>query len=145
MPAQTIAATGPATAARFTGKYISLVTFKRDGTPVATPVWFVVDGERLLAITDAHSGKIKRIRREPDVTVAPCKPDGRVTGAAVPARATILPASDLERAQELIARKYRLDRVLILPVYNLAQRIRGNRRSGEVAALAITPAEPGSP
>lgn len=145
MSSRAIAPAGPATAARFTGKYINLVSFKRDGTPVATPVWFVVDGERLLAITDARSGKLKRIRRNPNVTVGPCRPNGRLTSAPIPARATILPRDDLERAQTLIARKYRLDRVLILPVYNLIQRIRGRRASGEGAALAITPTAPPSP
>jgi PPOX class probable F420-dependent enzyme len=145
MTARTTAAPAPATAARLSGTYISLVSFRRDGTPVATPVWFVVDGERLLAITDAHSAKVKRIRRNPDVTVAPCKPDGRVTGASVAARATILPLRDLERAQMLIARKYRVDRVLILPVYNVVQRLRGRRPSGEAVALAITPTAPAGP
>ena len=38
-----------------------------------------------------------------------------------------------------MARKYRVDRVLILPVYNLVQRLRGKRPSGEGVVLAITP------
>jgi uncharacterized protein len=143
MSTQTIDRVGPALAARIPGKYFSLVTFKRDGTPVATPMWFVVDGDRLVAITDAHSGKVKRIRRNPEVTVAACRGDGRVTGEPFAARAQILPPSDLEAAQKLIARKYRLDRVLILPVYKLVQRIRGRRQSGEAAVLAITPADLG--
>lgn len=132
----------PAAAARVLGKYVSLVSFKRDGTLVATPVWFVVEGDRLLVITDAHSGKVKRIRRNPEVTVATCRPDGRVTGQPVRARAQILPPEELEQAQELVARKYRLDRILILPIYNLVQRIHGRRRSGDVAVLAITPTDP---
>ena len=50
---------------RFHGKYLSLTSFKRDGTGVATPVWFVADGERLLITTDAQSFKVRRIRRNP--------------------------------------------------------------------------------
>ena len=141
MSTRTIEQLGPAPAARIPGKYVSLVSFKRDGTPVATPVWFVVDGDRLLVITDAQSGKVKRIRRNPQVTVAACRADGRVIGERLPARAEILPARDLEQAKKLVARKYRLDRVLILPVYNLVQRLHGRRLSGEVAVLAITPAD----
>jgi hypothetical protein len=60
----------PRVGARFHGKYLSLTSFKRDGTGVATPVWFVADGERLLISTDAQSFKVKRIRRNPRVTVA---------------------------------------------------------------------------
>ena len=143
MSTQTIERVAPPLAARFPGKYASLVSFKRDGTPVATPLWFVVDGDRLLAITDAHSAKVKRIRRNPEVVVAPCKPDGRVTGEPVAARAQILPSSEVERTQQLMAHKYRVDRVLILPVYNLVQRLRGKRPSGEGAVLAITPTDLG--
>jgi uncharacterized protein len=141
MSTQTIDRVGPPLAARIPGKYVSLVSFKRDGTPVATPMWFVVDGDRLLAITDAHSAKVKRIRRNPEVTVAACGPNGRATGEPLAARAEVLPPADLERAEKLVARKYRLDRVLILPVYKLIQRIRGKRHSGEGTVLAITPTD----
>jgi PPOX class probable F420-dependent enzyme len=129
--------------ARIPGKYVSLVSFKRDGTPVATPMWFVVDGERLLAITDAHSAKVKRVRRNPEVTVAACGAGGQVTGEPFAARAELLPPNDLEHVQQLIARKYRVDRALILPLYNLVQRLRGKRRSGEAAVLAVTLADLG--
>jgi len=37
------------------GRYLSLTSFRHDGTGVATPVWFVEDGERLLVETDAAS------------------------------------------------------------------------------------------
>jgi PPOX class probable F420-dependent enzyme len=139
MSTQTIERGGAVLDARFPGKYISLVTFKRDGTPVATPMWFVVDGARLLVITDAHSAKVKRIRRNPEVTVAVCRPSGRPTGEPLAAEAEILPVSEHDRAQELLKRKYRRDFILILPVYNLIQRLRGRRQSGEIAVLAIAP------
>lgn len=144
MSSQTIERVVPPPAARFSGKYVRLVSFKRDGTPVATPLWFVADGDRLLAITDARSAKVKRIRRRPEVTVAPCRASGRPTGEPIAARAEILPPSEVEPAQRLMARKYRLDRVLILPVYHLVQRLRGKRPSGEGVVLAITPTDRGS-
>lgn len=106
MSTQTLERAGPALAARIPGKYVSLVSFKRDGTPVATPMWFFVDGDRLVAMTDAHSPEVKRIRRNPQLTVAACRANGRVTGELFAARAQILSPSDLEDAQKLIARKY---------------------------------------
>ena len=75
------------------------------------------------------------------MTVAACRPNGRVTGVPVAAEAKILPPGEHERAHKLLKRKYRLDFMLILPVYNLVQRIRGRRQSGEIAVLAITPAD----
>ena len=136
---RTIDRDAPSLAARIPGKYVSLVSFKRDGTPVATPLWFVADGDRLLAMTGARSAKVKRIRRNPEVTVAPCKASGRVTGEPIAARAEILEPGELEPAQRLMARKYRVDRIVILPVYNLVQRLRGRRPSRDGVVLAITP------
>jgi hypothetical protein len=56
--------------AAFPGKYLSLTSFRRDGTGVATPVWFVEADGRLLVETDAGSYdagsyKVRRIRRDP--------------------------------------------------------------------------------
>ena len=143
MSTHTIERVAPPLAARFAGKYLTLVSFKRDGTPVATPLWFVLDDDRLLAMTDAHSAKVKRIRRNPEVAVAPCKASGRLTGEPIAARAEILPPEEIEPAQRLMARKYRVDRVLVLPVYNLVQRLRGKRLSREGVVLAITPTDLG--
>ncbi|NBY56957.1 MAG: hypothetical protein EBQ57_01230 [Actinobacteria bacterium] len=43
-------------------KYVSLVTFRRDGRAVATPVWFAAVGEEFGVITETNVGKVKRIR-----------------------------------------------------------------------------------
>src|SRR5258708_2439634 len=60
-------------------RYISLTTFRRDGRAVPTVVWFAHDGERILVWTGANSGKVKRIKNNPRVTVAPCDRTGKVT------------------------------------------------------------------
>jgi PPOX class probable F420-dependent enzyme len=134
----------PELGARFPGKYLSVTSFKRDGTPVATPVWFVIDNGRVLIYTGPDSFKAKRIRRNPSVTIAPCTPKGRLRGDPVPARAEFLPAGDTDRVMRLIARKYRFDRVVLLPFYNLVQRLRGIRTGGPIVTLAITPISGGS-
>jgi uncharacterized protein len=123
----------------FVGKYISLTTFKRDGAPVATPVWFVRDDGRLLVMTDAESFKVKRIRRNPAVTIARCSGSGRLQGEPVAAYAEILPATELPRAERLMKRKYRLDRIVILPIYRAVTWLRGARGSGTSTVIAITP------
>ena len=125
--------------ARFRGKYVSLVSFKRDGTGVATPVWFVAEDGRLLVQTGADSFKVRRIRRNPHVTVAPCSASGRTRGPAVTATAEILPDGELDHVRSAVGRKYRIDRILILPIYSAVQRLRGRRTSGTEVGLAITP------
>ena len=125
--------------ARFPGKYLSLISFRRDGTGVATPVWFVIENARLLIQTDPQSFKAKRIRRNPAVMIAPCTASGRLRSEPVPARAELLPESELDHVGRLMARKYRVDRVLILPLYRAIQRLRGASAGAAGVALAITP------
>jgi len=123
----------------FPGKYLSLTSFKRDGTGVATPVWFVIENGRLLIHTDPESGKAKRIRRNPLVMIAPCTAGGRLRGDPVRATAEFFPTVETDRVMRLLARKYRVDRVLLLPIYRVVQRLRGARTGGASVALAITP------
>jgi uncharacterized protein len=132
---------GPDLEARFPGKYLSVTSFKRDGTPVATPVWFVIEDGRLLIYTDPESFKAKRIRRNPSVKVAPCNATGRLRGDPAPATAEFLPDDQKDHVMRLMARKYRVDKILKLPFYNLVQRLRGKPTSGPIVALAITPSE----
>jgi uncharacterized protein len=114
--------------AQITGKYLSVTSFKRDGSPIATPVWFVGENGHLLVETDADSGKAKRIRHDARVTVAPCSASGKLKGEPVEAHAAFLPESERPRVETLMGRKYRVDRVLVLPVYRLAQRLLGKQK-----------------
>jgi uncharacterized protein len=127
-------------APQFTGKYLSLESFKRDGTGVATPLWFVTDDGKILAITDDGSYKVCRIRQNPAVTVAECTAAGHLRSSRVPAHAQVLPVSELPRVQQLMARKYRIDRIIVLPAYRAVKAIAHGRRShAESVVLMITP------
>ena len=89
-------------------RYISITSFRRDGTPVATPVWVVAAAGRLYVWTGSGTGKAKRIRNNPDVTLAACTARGAVTGPAVRARAVIVPADQRPDIWKLLLAKYRL-------------------------------------
>jgi hypothetical protein len=68
----------------FRGRYLSVTTFRRDGSGVATPVWFASDARRPFALTDLHSAKVGRIRRNPRVLVESCRVDGKLPSEPVP-------------------------------------------------------------
>jgi PPOX class probable F420-dependent enzyme len=91
-------------------KYISLVTFKKDGTAVPTPVWFAERDGKLYVMTRNDMWKYKRIRNKPEVRVAACNFRGKVTGPEVSGRARILPREEWKATHELIKRKYWLAR-----------------------------------
>ncbi|GGW14383.1 PPOX class F420-dependent oxidoreductase [Streptomyces capoamus] len=88
------------------GKYLLVTSYRKNGTPVATPVWVVRDGAALGVWTVADSWKVKRIRRRPDVLVGPCDVRGNPTGDQLPATAEITDAATTARYRKLIARKY---------------------------------------
>ena len=92
-------------------KYISLGTFRKSGVKIATPVWFGEDGDKLYVMTLSKMGKTKRIRNNPQVTVAPCTMRGKMTGPEVAALARILPQEEQAHARLTINRKYLLARL----------------------------------
>ncbi|PWU44623.1 PPOX class F420-dependent oxidoreductase [Micromonospora globispora] len=89
-------------------KYVLLTTFRKDGRAVPTPVWAVREGDALAVWTVSDSGKVKRIRRDGRVTVAPCDVRGRPRGGAVPGHATISDPAGTRRIRDLLKQKYRL-------------------------------------
>ena len=93
-------------AALAAARYVALVSFRRDGTPVSTPIWVCGYGSGLAVWTVRSSFKVKRIGRNPAVTVAPCTFRGEVTGPAVPGRATIMSDDETAKLRKVLARKY---------------------------------------
>jgi uncharacterized protein len=94
-------------------RYVSLTTFRRDGTPVATPVWHVVDGDELVVISDVDAGKVKRIRNSGRVVVTVCDVRGRIKPGAATADGTarLLDESRTAAGRKLLARKYLMSRI----------------------------------
>jgi PPOX class probable F420-dependent enzyme len=90
-------------------RHISLTTFKRDGSTASTPVWVVSDDDRrLLVWSGADTWKVKRIRRDPRVRVAPSDARGRVRGEAVDGTARLLGPDAGAVVQPLLRAKYGL-------------------------------------
>ncbi len=90
------------------GKYVLVTSYRKDGTAVPTPVWAARDGDSLVVWTVTDSYKVRRIRRNPQVTVAPCTVRGKPTGEAVPARAEILDEAGTAHVRRVIGRRYGL-------------------------------------
>lgn len=88
------------------GKYLLITSYRKNGSPVPTPVWVVRDGDTLGVWTVADSWKVKRIRARADILVGPCDLRGNPTGDPVPATAEICDAETAARYRGLIARKY---------------------------------------
>jgi uncharacterized protein len=117
------------------GKYVLLTTYRKDGTPVPTPVWVVRYEDGQIAVwTATATAKVKRIRRNRDVTVASCTFRGRPTGEPVAARAEILDTEGTQRVRDLIKKKFWLTGPLTV---NLSLRRRGPEGS---VGIRIAPA-----
>jgi uncharacterized protein len=89
-------------------KYLSLETYKKSGESVRTPVWFAPDSaaSKLYIYTIGDTGKVKRIRNNPRVRIAPCDMRGKVLGEWVDARAEIVTGEEAGRGMHLLNKKY---------------------------------------
>ncbi|MEU9700332.1 PPOX class F420-dependent oxidoreductase [Streptomyces sp. NPDC014870] len=90
------------------GRYVSLTTFRRDGTGVATPVWYAVDGDELFAYSRSDAWKVKRLRNDPRAVVAVCDVRGNVADDAVRVEGVgrLLEGEEMRRVRKLLSRKY---------------------------------------
>jgi hypothetical protein len=104
--------------------FINLETFRRNGQGVRTPVWFVEDGGALFIRTGASSGKVKRIRNNPEVQLAPCKADGTAIGEWVVAEGREMNNPETnQRVDFLLGKKYGVQKTL----FAWMSRLRGDQ------------------
>jgi PPOX class probable F420-dependent enzyme len=94
------------------GKHSLLVTFRRDGRGVPTPVWAAPAGGHLYVRTVRRSGKVGRLRRDPRVLVAPCTARGKPLGAPFEASARVLGPDDEHVAERALRDAYGVGRAL---------------------------------
>ena len=95
-------------------KYLNLETFRKSGEGVRTPIWFAADSAvplspgaaKLYVYTIGDTGKVKRIRNNSRVKIAPCDARGNVLGQWVDARAEIVTGAEAARGMELLNKKY---------------------------------------
>jgi PPOX class probable F420-dependent enzyme len=104
---------------RFSGqKTILLTTYRRNGTPVGTPVSIVVEGNRAFMRSYDKAWKVKRMRRNPEVEFAPSTARGKITGPAVRARVRFLSGDEAHHAAEVLAHKYPVLHGVLVPLFH---------------------------
>ena len=90
-------------------KYVLISTFRKNGDAVSSPVWIVAlaDGSAGFT-TEETSGKVKRIRNNPQVTLQPCSMKGtpKVGSAIVAASAEVVVGVDAQPIRDAIHSKY---------------------------------------
>jgi len=99
-----------------------LTTYRRNGDPVGTPVSIVVEGDHAYFRTWTTSGKMKRIRNNPEVEVAPSTALGKPTGPAIRGRVRVLKGDEATHAARLLSRKHPVMQRFLVP---MAHRLRG--------------------
>jgi len=87
--------------------YINLATFRRNGETVETPVWFAARDGKLYVFTESRAGKVKRLRNDARVRIAPCGVRGKLKGAWIEGTARRIDDPELVRgAYEALSGKY---------------------------------------
>lgn len=87
-------------------KYLNLETYRKNGTSVATPMWFAEHHGTLYVYSRADAGKVKRIRQNSTVRVVPCTAGGTPTGDWVGGTARMLDEPDATLGHQLLTAKY---------------------------------------
>lgn len=118
-------------------RFVLLTTYRRNGEPVATPVWVLPDAGAAIVTTPEGAGKLKRLRQDPRVTVQPCDRRGNVDAGApvVEGRAEIITDSAASEAvNRRLARKYGIEFHIFMAIEWVVRRGNSNR-----VVVRITP------
>lgn len=109
--------------------YLNMESYRKSGEAIRTPLWFAQDGEVLYFYTVAHSFKVKRLKNNPRIRIAPCDMRGNLKGDWVDATARLLDTAEAKQADNLLNQKYGWQKRLL----NFFAKLRGHQR----AAFAI--------
>ena len=131
------AATAAALAPFVRQKTVALTTYRRDGTPVATPVSIAVDGDRAFVRSFEKAGKTRRLRNNPAAEVAPSTARGKPTGPPIRAELRRLDGAEYRHAARLLVRKHPLLHGILVP---LTHRV-GRAKTGRTVHFALTPVQ----
>jgi PPOX class probable F420-dependent enzyme len=86
--------------------YINLETYRKSGSSVITPVWFVIEDKNFFVITKSGTGKIKRLRNNPNIRISPCDFKGKVKGKWLNGIATLKTPDEYPQIIKLRNKKY---------------------------------------
>ena len=88
-------------------KYLNLETYRKDQTPVQTPVWFVIENDQIYITTKETTGKVKRLRNNQNGRIAVCSMKGDIKGIWINVGLErINEDSDVEKIVKLRKKKY---------------------------------------
>lgn len=98
-------------------RYVSFTTYKKDGNPVALPVWIVqLDDGKYAFTTELDSYKVRRVRRNPNSSIRPCSMRGSVDDNAPTLQVNSQVSTDkkvLAEVERKLREKYGIQFVLL--------------------------------
>ena len=112
-----------------------VVAYRKDGTPVGTPVSIAVDGDHAYVRSFEKAFKTRRVRNNPEVEFAPSNARGRPTGPASRGRLEPVEGEQYRRAARLLAAKHPLLHGVLVPFGHRAMR----SRTGRTVHFVLTP------
>jgi PPOX class probable F420-dependent enzyme len=120
-------------------KYVSFVTYKKDGTPVATPVWIVPFDGGYAFTTEPDAYKVRRIRHDARATLTVCNMSGKISEGAIThiGSAVVLGDDDAKKVTKLIEKKYSIGTKL-LGVMSLVKKLLGKGTTAGDGAIKVT-------
>ncbi|NTV62824.1 MAG: PPOX class F420-dependent oxidoreductase [Oscillochloris sp.] len=106
-------------------QYANLFTYRKNGQAVKTPIWFALKEGKVYIMTDAGSGKIKRIRNNSRVLLGPSDARGTPRGETVDGVARLLDPSEIAPAKAALDAKYGL----VKAIFDFFITLRGTERA----------------
>ena len=117
--------------------YVNLATYRKDGREVRTPVWLTGDNGEYYVFSESKAGKVKRIRNNGKMAIAPCDMRGKLkhdiweSGTA----AIVTDLAKIEDIYRLFDAKYRWQ----MRFLNFIAKLNGRHNNRAILALTVVP------
>lgn len=113
----------PANSQQFENEsYLNLETYRKNNDPVVTPVWFILKNNNIFVVTREKTGKVKRIKNNGVVRVAPCNYRGVLKGTWIPGTAHFVDSHEKSDILKIRNKKYGFK----AKIANILSRRKGN-------------------
>ena len=101
------------------GQYINIETFKKDGSSVRTPVWYIIQDDLIFIRSDRNSWKVKRIRKNSHVKISKCNMFGKTNSELFDGTASIKEKTNQINMDEFFDKKYGIKNKILKLMYKI--------------------------
>jgi uncharacterized protein len=115
--------------------YINLATYRKTGVSVNTPVWVAAHEGSYYVFSESKAGKVKRLRNNTNIKIAPCDVRGKIHGEWIEGKARLVEdQTEIDAMYPAFTKKYGIQ----MRLANFFSHLMGRFNTRTIIAFTLT-------